>query len=177
MMTGGLVTLLTALRSHIAALDERIADLVPTHPGSVLFASLPGTGPVLVPRLIAAFGTRRDRFQSADEMERCSGIGPVKIAGGKTERVCFRWACPKFLRQTFHEFASHSIGHSEWAKAYYQHLRTEQKGGSPLAGVQMDSYHLPLLEGRKTLRRAGVPEVLAPAGLSARRRSCIGHRG
>ena len=26
----------------------------------------------------------------------------------------------------FHEFALHSIGQSEWAKAYYQHLREDQ---------------------------------------------------
>ena len=123
----GLVTLLTALRGNIAAFDERIAELVRAHPGGALFASLPGAGPVLVPRLIAAFGTRRDRYQNADEMERYSGIARVKKASGKTELVHFRYACPKFLRQTFHEFASHSIGQSEWAKAYYEHLRNDEK--------------------------------------------------
>ena len=127
MMTGGLVAFLAALRSHIAVFDERIAELVLAHPDGALFASLPGAGPVLVPRLIAAFGTRRDRYQNADEMERYSGIAPVKKASGKTERICFRLACPKFLRQTFHEFASHSIGQSEWAKAYYEHLRNDEK--------------------------------------------------
>jgi hypothetical protein len=40
--------------------------------------------------------------------------------------VHFRFACPKFLRQTFHEFAGHSIGQSEWAKAYYEHLRNDK---------------------------------------------------
>jgi hypothetical protein len=40
--------------------------------------------------------------------------------------VHFRQACPKFLRQTFHEFAQHSIGQSEWAKAYYHHLREDE---------------------------------------------------
>ena len=84
-------------------------------------------GPVLVPRLIAAFGTRRDRYQNADEMQRYSGIAPVKKASGKSQRICFRLACPKFLRQTFHEFASHSIGQSEWAKVYYEHLRNDEK--------------------------------------------------
>jgi transposase len=123
----GLVTLLAALRGHIAAFDKRIAELVRAHPDGALFASLPGAGPVLVPRLIAAFGTRRDRYQNADEMERYSGIAPVKKASGKTELVHFRLACPKFLRQTFHEFASHSIGQSEWAKAYYEHLRNDEK--------------------------------------------------
>ena len=39
----------------------------------------------------------------------------------------FPFGLPQFLRQTFHEFASHSIGHSEWAHAYYQYLREDQK--------------------------------------------------
>src|SRR3954452_24066183 len=42
-----------------------------------LFASLPGAGAVLAPRLIVAFGTRRDRYQDAYEMQCYSGIAPV----------------------------------------------------------------------------------------------------
>ena len=127
MMARGLVKLLATLRGNIASFDERIAELVRAHPDSALFASLPGAGPVLIPRLIVAFGTRRDRYQDADEMERYSGIAPVKVASGKSMLVHFRYACPKFLRQTFHEFASHSIGQSEWARAYYEHLRNDEK--------------------------------------------------
>jgi hypothetical protein len=53
------------------------------------------------------------------------------VASGKTERVHFRLACPKFLRQTFHEFATQSIRRSEWTRAYYEHLR----------GDEMKSHH------------------------------------
>lgn len=126
-ITRGLVALLATLRSNIAAFDQRIAELVDSHPDAALFASLPGAGDVLVPRLIVAFGTHRDRYQSAQEMQRYSGIAPVKESSGKSQRVHCRFACPKFLRQTFHEFAGHSIGHSEWAKAYYEHLRKDEK--------------------------------------------------
>jgi hypothetical protein len=127
MTARALTALLAALRSHIAAFDKRIAELVLAHPDGALFATLPGAGPVLVPRLIVAFGTRRDRYGNAEEMQNYSGISPVMKASGKTARVCFRLACPKFLRQTFHEFAGHSIGQSEWAKAYYEHLRNDEK--------------------------------------------------
>jgi hypothetical protein len=34
-----------------------------------------------------------------------------------------RWACPRFLRQTFHEFARLSIGQSTWARAFYNQQR------------------------------------------------------
>ena len=135
----GLVALLRTLRDHIDELDRRIAELVATHPEGALFASLPGAGPVLVPRLIVAFGTRRERYDSAYEMQCYSGIAPVKEASGKTSWVHFRRACPKFLRQTFHEFALHSIGQSEWAKAYYQHLR-EDKNKSHQAAVRSLAY-------------------------------------
>lgn len=127
MTARGLVALLATLRSNIAVFDQRIAQLIASHPDGELFASLPGAGAALVPRLLVAFGTRRDRYQNAYEMQCYSGIAPVKEASGNTEWVHFRFVCPKFLRQTFHEFASHSIGQSQWAKAYYEHLRNDEK--------------------------------------------------
>jgi hypothetical protein len=80
---------------------------------------MPGAGDALVPRLIVAFGTQRDRYQSAYEMQCYSGIAPVMEASGNSQWVHFRFICPKFLRQTFHEFAGCSIQQSEWARAYY----------------------------------------------------------
>jgi len=118
---------LATLRGTIAAFEVRIAELVAVHPDTAIFASLPGAGAALVPRLIVAFGTRRDRYQEAYEMQCYSGIAPVTEASGNSEWVHFRLACPKFLRQTFHEFATHSISQSEWAKAYYDHQRNDRK--------------------------------------------------
>jgi len=48
----------------------------------------------------------------------------VTKQSGKSHGVHFRRACPKFLRQTFHEWASHSIAYSAWARAYYQQQRS-----------------------------------------------------
>lgn len=127
MTARGLVALISTLRRIVSDFDQRIGQLVATHPDGALFASLPGAGPALAPRLIVAFGTRRDRYQDAYQMLCYSGIAPVKEASGRTEWIHFRRSCPKFLRQTFHEFASHSIGQSEWAKAYYQSQRARQK--------------------------------------------------
>jgi len=36
-------------------------------------------------------------------------------------------ACPKFVRQTFHEFAASSIQQSKWARAFYEHQRNENQ--------------------------------------------------
>jgi transposase len=118
--TGSLVALLQALNGSIASVDRQIAEQLPKHPEADLFAGLPGAGPVLLPRLIVAFGTRRDRFQSASELSAYSGIAPVTRQSGQSKSVQFRHACPHFLRQTFHEFAAHSVAKSEWAREFYQ---------------------------------------------------------
>jgi transposase len=55
-----------------------------------------------------------------------SGIAPVMERSGKSEWVHFRRACPKFLRQTFHEWAGHSIAFCEWARVYYNQ---QKRGG------------------------------------------------
>ena len=122
----GLVAVLATLRNNIAAFDRRIAELVASHPDGTLFASLPGAGAALVPRMIVALGTRRERYQNAYEVQCYSGIAPVTEASGNSEWVHFRFACPEFLRQAFHEFAGHSIGQFEWAKAYHEHLRNDK---------------------------------------------------
>jgi transposase len=123
----GLVAFIATLRSHINELDGRIAQLVAEHPEGSLFGSLPGAGAVLIPRLIVAFGTRRERYDSAYEMQCFSGIAPVTEASGKSQWVHFRRPCPKFLRQTFHELAFHSIRKSEWARAFYDSQIAQQK--------------------------------------------------
>ena len=52
---------------------------------------------------------------------------PTKASSGKQRWVHWRWACPKFVRQTFHEWAAHSIGSSAWARAYYEQQRAKGK--------------------------------------------------
>jgi transposase len=103
----------------IAAYDDRIAELMRQHPDAGIFTALPGAGDVMAPRLLAAFGTDRQRFDSAQQLQEYSGIAPVTKRSGKTKLVERRLACPKFLRQTFHEFAGHSLAFCAWAKAYY----------------------------------------------------------
>jgi transposase len=127
MTVRGLVALLATLRDQIFIFERRIAELVAAHPDGALFASLPGAGAALVPRLITAFGTQRDRFDSAYQVQCYSGIAPVTETSGKSHWVHFRWSCPKFLRQTFQEFAAQSIRQCDWARHYYQLQRDRHK--------------------------------------------------
>jgi len=57
-----------------------------------------------------------------------SGIAPVKPAGRRSEWIHMRWACPKFLRQTFHESARTSLSFCGWAQCYYQMQLQRGKG-------------------------------------------------
>jgi transposase len=119
--------LLRTLLQGIANLDSKIEEAANAHPDFFIFKSLPGAGAALAPRLLAALGSQRDRYGSAEEVQKHSGIAPVMEKSGKKKWVHFRWACPKFLRQSFHEWAGHSIPQSAWARTYYQQQRDRGK--------------------------------------------------
>jgi transposase len=123
-----LVGQLRALAKAISKYEARISELMNEHADAALFHSLPGAGPVLAPRLLVAFGTDRERFQSAQELQSLSGVAPVTSRSGKKCHIHRRWACPKFLLQTFHEFANCSCKRSAWAKAFYLQQRSVGKG-------------------------------------------------
>ena len=128
LLVGSEVAQIRALNASIAIYDEKISSAFAAHPDAPIFSSFPGAGEQLAPRLAAAFGTDRKRFESAESVATRCGIAPVLRRSGKTATVHMRWACPKFLRQTFHEYARVSIGHSIWARAFYKQQRARGHG-------------------------------------------------
>ena len=129
-----IVQVIRSLVEGIADLDDKIEEAAAAHPDFFIFDSLPGAGAVMAPRLLAAFGSQRERFANAAEVQSYSGIAPVTERSGKKKWIHFRWACPKFLRQSFHEWASHSMMYSAWARSYYQQQRS--KGQDHQAAVR-----------------------------------------
>ena len=109
----------------IQRFDEEIAALASGHADYPLFCALPGAGPQLAPRLLAAFGEQRERFKNAAELQRYAGIAPVTERSGKKHWVHWRWQCPTFLRQTFVEWAAQTINKSFWAGAFYSQQRAK----------------------------------------------------
>jgi len=169
-MVSVLVALIATLRQGIAALDRQIEQAALAHPDFAIFDSFPGAGPVLAPRLLAAFGSQRDRYQSAAEIQQFRRIAPVLVRSGKTAWVHYRWACPKFLRQTFQEWAGHSIGFCDWARAYYeQQPRCRPPRRRASARLQVDSNRLSMLERPGPLRRFPLPPKPSPAHFAAGR--------
>jgi transposase len=72
-----LVEQLRATLQAIESFDTEIATVSETLPDYSLFRALPGAGATLAPRLLAAFGEQRERYQSAAELQRYTGIAPV----------------------------------------------------------------------------------------------------
>lgn len=123
-----LVSQLKVAMSCVKNFDCEIQNVFKDHPDRFLYESFPGAGPVLEPRLAVAMGMDRNRYQSAIQLQQFSGIAPVTDTSGKNRWVHWRWACPKFMRQTFVEFVACSLPRSAWAKACYDQQRALGKG-------------------------------------------------
>lgn len=133
-----IVRALYATIESIARLDKEIEKRFNAHPDRAIFESFPAAGSALAPRLLAAMGSDRTRFRVASDIQEYSGIAPVTERSGKHVWIHRRFACPKFLKQSFHEYAGHSIRYCAWARAYYDMKR--DKGLGHHAAVRALSY-------------------------------------
>jgi len=125
--TQALAKQIRTINEAIEHYDQQIEEVFREHPDGFIFDSLPGAGPVLAPRLLSAMGADRDRYSEARDIQTFSGIAPVVERSGKQVWVHWRWTCPKFIRQTFHEFANCSRKSSSWAAVYYDLQRERDK--------------------------------------------------
>jgi hypothetical protein len=116
---GALTAQIEVLRQQIEKFDQLIDEAYEQHPDKAIWHSFPGAGPALAPRLAAAWGCDRDKYQTAHEMQLYSAAAPVTERSGKgKEWVHRRWSKPRFLHQSFWEFAEQSTRQCRWAKAY-----------------------------------------------------------
>jgi transposase len=123
LLVAALLPQLRAVSAGIQRFDAAIGALAPTLPDYQLFAALPGAGPALAPRLLVAFGERRERFPNAAALQKYAGIAPVTERSGNKSWVHWRYSCPTFLRQTFVEWVGQTIPRSFWAKSFYEAAR------------------------------------------------------
>jgi transposase len=118
---------LKAINKSISEYEEKIEAVYETLPNKKLFNSLPSSGEVSAPRLLAALGTNRKKFNSSDDLACYSGIAPVIEQSGKQCWVHWRYRCNKVVRQAFVEWAFLSVRTSFWAKAFYSQQRAKGK--------------------------------------------------
>jgi transposase len=115
---------------QIAAYDKEISELFLTHADSQIFASLPGAGKRLAPRLLAEWGDDRHRYADANSIQALAGTSPVPFESGTYAKVHQRLACLKPLRNALQQFARLSTQQEGWAKDYYDRKRTQGKSHS-----------------------------------------------
>jgi transposase len=124
-----LVKLLHAVDAALAVYAKRIAAVFAAHPDAAIFASLPGAGKKLAPRMLIIFGADRARYEDAGGPQKLSGTVPVTVrSGGQRPKEKFRWACRPAARQTMHLFADCSRHRCDWAQAFYAHARAAGDG-------------------------------------------------
>lgn len=128
LMTKTLILQLRTLIEAVANFDESIKAVYEKQPDSEIFSSFPGAGPVLGPRLQAAMGADRNRFEDSEEVAEYSGIAPVTEMSGKKKWVHRRLACSRFVKQSFHEYAGQSIIGCTWAHAFYESKKADGMG-------------------------------------------------
>ena len=104
-----LVSQLRYFKKILKDFDHQIEQLFKSHPDHFLFESFPGAGKQLGPRLLAVFGSDRARWAAPMDIQKFSGIAPVIERSGKSVWVHRRLSKPKFICQTFHEFAQPSV--------------------------------------------------------------------
>ena len=92
---------------------ETTPSLRPDHrPGSLRQKSRP-------------LGSQRERYAHAANLQSYTGVAPVTKRSGGSCRIHRRYLCPKFHKQSFHEYAKESVLWCRWAAAYYLQQRTK----------------------------------------------------
>lgn len=117
--------MLQTLDLQIKEYRQRIEQAFADHPDGGLFASLPGGGRKLAPRLLGELGANRQVFESAQALQCYAGTAPVTQKSGKSRLVFIRRACNKLLRATVHLWADESRQKCAWAEAYYRQKKSK----------------------------------------------------
>lgn len=125
-----LVAQLLPLVEQIAAYDKEIESLFLKHPDSEIWASLPGAGKRLAPRLLAEIGDDRTRYAQPTNLQAVAGTSPVLFESGNYSKARRRVACIKPLRNALYQFAWQSTCQEVWAAEYYRRKRAEGKSHS-----------------------------------------------
>src|ERR1700747_3076529 len=84
------VQLIQVLHEGIEGLNRQIQEAAEAHPDFFIFDSLPEAGAVMAPRLLAAFGSQRERYQNAAEGPILAGGAPATASRGQTSGGCVR---------------------------------------------------------------------------------------
>ena len=123
MQTAFLANQLLLLTEQKKAAIKQANLLFKRHPDAPIFASIPGAGELLAPKLLVMFGDHRQRYPHRSILPAIAGTCPVTVASGKSHYVKFRRACNRQYRQTAQQLALASTRKSVWAVSYFDQVR------------------------------------------------------
>jgi hypothetical protein len=122
-----LVAQLLLLMPQVADDDRELRRLFAQHADAPIFASIPGVGKRLGPRVLAEWGDDRERYQDAGSVQALAGTAPVLWQSGQYRKVRMRQGCVKPVRHTLHQLAGDSRQTEAWARDYVQRQRGKGK--------------------------------------------------
>lgn len=108
-------------------IQQRMMEITKRHQLGEIFLSVPGSGPILGPKLLAIFGDNKSIFQNYNSAQCYFGTAPRNYQSGKVHRVIMRRACNKQARNVLFQLAFSSMLHSTWAREYYDAQRSKGK--------------------------------------------------
>jgi transposase len=138
----------------IPRFDQIIAHYFALHPEHELFDSFPGAGPVYGPRLLTALGTNRSRWDSSADLLSHSGFAPVTEKSGNS---CWGPPTPSLFQFHPSNFPRICGSVDPLVDLGSYLLRPNARTWfappccSSCSSFQMDSNHLPMLEGQSAL--------------------------
>ncbi len=119
----GLATCLLTFVQQKRQAIKQVQTLFTQHPDQTIFASVPGAGELLAPKLLVMFGTHRNRYTRPADIQTLAGTCPITVQSGKKKVVRFRRGCNYEFRHTAHSLAVTSVKQSTWAATYFRQAR------------------------------------------------------
>ncbi len=138
LMARAIAEQIKTLNASIVNYENEIYRVYQLHQDKHIFDSLPGAGEIMAPRLLAALGTDRAKFNSSNELLCFTGVAPILKSSGTQSVTRWRYFCSTAIRQSFIDWASLTIRYSFWAETYYANQRA--KGKSHSAAVRALAY-------------------------------------
>jgi transposase len=119
---------LLLLTKQKKAAIKQVNQLFDQHPDAFIFASVPGAGELLAPKMLVMFGDHRQHYPHRSVLPAIAGTSPVTVASGKSRYVKFRRGCNRRYRHTAQQLAQMSTRKSVWAASYFDQVCS--RGGS-----------------------------------------------
>lgn len=113
-------------RKRIAALDDRLEELLASNQQASIVRSLPGMGTVFSAEFLAEVG-ELSRFNSANDLAAAAGLAPVLRASGSVSYQRRPKRGNRTLKRLLYRSAFCAISHHGASESFYRRKRTEGK--------------------------------------------------